>query len=144
MLYIKAYLNTITESIDVNKNDSVDFTNIPIEANLSENPNICKNIPQNFAYFGDCKNTVDVDHMWNATEMSGVLLQSDILFPTEEVINRISNGDRKIPRKLIYWIDKHKEQFNDLSKIVCGINHYQRIGFIYITEFDTHFFFDVF
>ena len=109
--------------------------------------NNAKHVMPNFKqlkYFGDCKNTVDIDKMWDATQMAGVLNQSSIIKMSDLIQAKIifENGDRKIPQKLKNWFKLNDNKLNDENQIVCGINERQKIFFIYITDLDTHFFFD--
>ena len=92
-------------------------------------------------YFGDCRNTVDVDRMWDATQMSGVLRES-VVVPFWDVEDKIQDGDRKIPGKLKKWLTRNQGWEDDQMELVCGLNERQRILFIYINELDIHFFFD--
>ena len=73
--------------------------------------------------------------------MAGVLLQSNVV-PFKDAEGKLMGGDRKLPAKLTRWIEKNPEKLDDESEIVCGYNERQRIFFIYITDFDVHFFFD--
>lgn len=114
---------------------------IPQEANLSSDAKMLSYVPSSFQYFGNCINTVDTDKMWDATEMSGVLLQSDLL-PTRQMVKKIRSGDRSLPSRLTRWIKKNQDKLDDMHEIVCGLNEYQKIAFIYITDQDMHYFFD--
>ena len=118
------------------------MNNIPPEANISSNASMSSYIPDKLYYFGNCKDTVDVDEMWDANEMNQVLMDSDLL-PTLSIIDNIQNGDRNIPSDLKSWINKNQDKLDDTLEIVCGINTYQHIAFIYVSKLDTHFFFDV-
>ena len=53
-------------------------------------------------------------------------------------------GDRVFPKKAQKIIDKLTKQnkLEDTSEIVCALDDYQKIMFIYLSEIDTHFFFD--
>ena len=62
------------------------------------------------------------------------------LYDTNLVLNNLQDGDRKIPASLKKHLNS--ENINDLGKIVCAIDNYQRIMFIYVTDLDKHFFFD--
>lgn len=116
---------------------------IPPEANVDPNAAWHEGFsPRAWNYFGDCKNTVDVDEMWDATQMSNFLYQCD-LFDVCKAIPCLYNGTRQMPKKLTNWLAKSKDKLNDLSEVVCGVSVYQRIGFIYISDFDTHYFFDL-
>lgn len=97
-----------------------------------------------YEYFGDCKNTVDKDHIWDANQMSDWIYNKCSVLDINYVIYRITNGERRIPIKLLECIDKlmKRNLLDDVSKIVCGIDDYQKIMFIYVTETDTHYFFD--
>lgn len=96
-----------------------------------------------FKYFGNCINTVDIDHMWDATEMHN-FIQSCKIVETKNIINNLVNGDRKIPKQFINAIKKLQlnNDIDDQSEIVSAINEYQKILVIYITSLDIHFFFD--
>jgi hypothetical protein len=97
-----------------------------------------------YKYFGDCKNTVDVDGMWNATEMSHWIYNKCEVVNPLLIIDKIEDGDRKIPKNALKLIEKLRknEQLEDTSEIVCAMDDYQKIMFIYLSEFDTHYFFD--
>lgn len=92
-------------------------------------------------YFGNCKNTVDIDKMWDATQMAGVILES-VVVPFRDVEDKISDGDRKVPVMLRKWLARNQGLKDDQWELVCGLNEYQKILFIYITDLDIHFFFD--
>lgn len=93
-------------------------------------------------YFGDCKNTVDIDKMWDATEMSD-FIRGCKLYVNNNVPHFL-DGDREIPESLKSILEgiSNLSQI-DLSQIVFGIDEYQKIGFIYVTSEDTHYFFDI-
>lgn len=93
-----------------------------------------------YNYFGNCINTVDVDMMWNATEMSNVIYESKLL-KDNKILDKINGGDRKIPMKLIKLLKRFR--IEDYEHFVCGVNEYQRIMFIYSVDDDIHYFFDV-
>ena len=100
-----------------------------------------------YEYFGDCINTVDVDEMWNATQMAQVIRESEVLDDITWVLPKLINGDRKIPGKLkqkLYDLQRFKNlnQIHDMEEIVAAINEEQKILVIYVSDFDTHFFFD--
>lgn len=99
---------------------------------------------RNYEYFGDCINTVDVDHMWDATQMLHFLKTCKIIDNIDYVLDKLHDGDRHIRKNFIKAIDKLKKsnKIHDLSEIVAAINFYQRILVIYITSLDTHFFFE--
>lgn len=116
---------------------------IPPEANVDPEAVWHKGFdPRVWAYFGDCKNTVDVDEMWDATEMASFLYQCD-LFDVKKAIPCLQTGNRELPKKLMNWLKKSKDKLDDLGEVVCGMSEYHRIGFIYISDFDTHYFFDL-
>lgn len=122
-----------------------DFNNIPIESML-ENPEIYNGVPvySRYRYFGDCRNTVYVDHMWDATEMSNWISTKCKIIDPELVLDKITDGDRKIPKKALKIIDKlsRENKLENLSDIVCALDDYQKIMFIYLPETDIHYFFD--
>ncbi len=83
--------------------------------------------------------------MWEQcnTQM-GNLVASCGLIPGIDILDRISDGDRKIAVKFKKTIEKLKKdnKLDDLSEIVCGRESYQKIMFIYLSETDTNYFFD--
>lgn len=87
-----------------------------------------------FLYFGDCRNTVDKDNLWDATQMAGVIRDSSF-YDLKNVVNKIHNGQRKIPKILLSRLSR--------GDVVCGINVRQRILWIYDSQTDIHYFFDV-
>ena len=100
-----------------------------------------------YEYFGDCINTVDVDEMWNATQMAQVIRESEVIDDITWILPKLINGDRKIPGKLkqkLYDLQRFKNlnQIHDMDEIVAAINEEQKILVIYVSDFDTHFFFD--
>lgn len=111
-----------------------------------ESPEEYEGIPsyKEYKYFGDCRNTVDKDHMWDATQMSNWINNNCKVTSIENVLDKIKDGDRKIPKTLLNEIDKLKSnnKLNDLSEIVCALDDYQKIMFIYLTKTDIHYFFD--
>ena len=113
----------------------------PVDSGIKENAERKSYNFTSLEYFGDCKNTVDVDRMWDATQMAGVVYKS-VVVPFKCAENKMEGGDRSIPRKLLRWIAKNPDKLDDESEIVCGNNEEQRIFFIYVSDFDTHFFFD--
>lgn len=54
-----------------------------------------------YGYFGNCRTTVP--SVWNATQMSGFIRTCKII-PVSKVCNKIYDGDRKLPKKLIKGI----------------------------------------
>jgi hypothetical protein len=113
----------------------------PVDSGLARNAQRKSYDFTSLRYFGDCRNTVDIDHMWDATQMSGVLLESKIV-DFKDVESLLEDGDRKVPSKLKRWLLKNPDKVNDESELVCGFNEYQGIFFIYVSELDIHFFFD--
>lgn len=138
MKTLTAYIN---ESTNVDFNEyfkDKDLSVIPVDASMDEQPKIYSGKPfKKFPYFGDCKNTVP--RIWDATQMSQ-FCQTCKLVDINYVINNLTSGDRKIPQKFLKELKS--VDINDLSEVVCAIDSYQRIMFIYITNLDTHFFFD--
>lgn len=119
--------------------ENLDLDLIPEEAMIDE-PTEYEGEPEytRYLYFGDCINTVDVDEMWDATQMQHWLNDCEIV-NINYVVDKLKDGDRKIPKKLLNSIKKHKD---DLSEICCGIDDSQEMMFIYVSEYDTHYFFD--
>ena len=97
-----------------------------------------------YKYFGDCKNTVDKDHIWNATEMADWIYNECKVVSPLLILDKIQDGDRKIPKKALKIIDKlkQKDKLEDTSEITCALDDHQKIMFIYLSETDTHYFFD--
>ena len=97
-----------------------------------------------YSYFGDCKNTVDKDHMWDASQMSLWIYNNCKVADINMVLDKIQDGDRHIPAIFNKTIQKlnRENKINNLKEIVCAMDDYQKIMFIYITSLDTHYFFD--
>lgn len=115
--------------------------NIPEEANVDEDAEWYEgDPPRKWFYLGNCIDTVDEDEMWDANEMSNFLYQCD-LFDIRKALPCLSTG--RLPKELTNWLNKSKDKLDDLSEIVCGINASQFMGFIYISDFDTHYFFEL-
>lgn len=125
--------------------EKLNLKDIPTDSAL-EKPEMYDGEPpyKNYRYFGDCKNTVDKDHMWDATEMANWINNNCKVTEVTNVLDKIQDGDRKIPKKVLNIIDKLKTEnkLNDTSEIVCALDDHQRIMFIYLTVTDTHYFFD--
>lgn len=111
---------------------------IPDDAGIDK-PEAYEGTPRysKYLYFGNCVNTVNSDHMWDATQMSNWLNTCKML-DIDLVIDKIANGDRPIPQELT----KNLKDKDDLSKVCCGIDDHQKIMFIYVTKTDKHYFFD--
>ena len=143
MKSIKSYiLESNTISVDISKwniNDIPEDSSIDIE-NVKGYSGINFSL---YKYFGDCKNTVDKDKMWDATQMSNWIKKCGLI-SVENVLGKLNNGDRKIPAKFNKIVNtlKANNKLNDLSEICCGMDNYQKMMFIYLTETDTHYFFD--
>lgn len=127
-----------------------DFNQIPEDVGYIE-----ENIPEGYAgippytryeYFGDCRNTVDVDHIWTASQMSYWICNDTHPVNIEYVLDKLYGGDRKIPKTLLNNINKLKlkNKINDLGEIVCALDDHQKIMFIYLSKTDIHYFFDCF
>lgn len=130
-----------------NLKESLDIESIPEESALNiDDVKQYDGVPPYsvYKYFGDCKNTVDVDRMWNATEMSQWIYNKCEVVNPLLLIDKIEDGDRKIPKNALKLIEnlKENEQLEDTSEIVCAMDDYQKIMFIYLSEFDMHYFFD--
>ena len=129
----------------LNKND--DLSLIPIDACM-EDCELHKGFPSysEYRYFGDCVNTVDEDHMWDATQMYYFINGCKIIDPkyTKDIFAKLTDGDRELISSgfgVIYDIEE-ENKIEDLSEIVCAIDDYQKILVIYITRKDKHYFFD--
>lgn len=130
-----------------NLKESLDLDSIPEDSSLDiDDIRQYDGVPPYsvYEYFGDCKNTVDVDGMWDATEMSQWIYNYCKVVNPLLIIDKIEDGDRKIPKKALKLIEKLRknEQLEDTSEIVCAMDDKQKIMFIYLSEFDTHYFFD--
>ena len=138
----KAIMESISNKIQSIIDDSINLNLIPRDAGFSSDAQIVhpsKNYK--YEYFGNCINTVP--NIWDATQLAQFLQTCDII-PVKDVYNKIYSGDKLLPKKLqnaIIKLEKYGE-LNDLSKICAGINEYQSIMCIYISEFDIHYFFD--
>ena len=138
---MKHLSDVLFESLLIEK---LNLEDVPEESAI-QNPKEYEGEPiyKQYKYFGDCKNTVDKDHMWDATQMSNWINTCGIVEPSI-VLDKITNGDRIFPKKAQKIIDKLTKQnkLEDTSEIVCALDDYQKIMFIYLSEIDTHFFFD--
>lgn len=128
-------------------NISLNINDIPESSALDiDNIQLYKGVPpySYYSYFGDCKNTVDKDKMWDASQMGQWIYNYCKVIDINMVLDKIQDGDRHIPISLKKSIQKlnTKNQLNDLNEIVCALDDYQKIMFIYVLSLDTHFFFD--
>lgn len=130
LIYEALDLNSIPEDTSLNLEDIQEYAGIPKYSS--------------YRYFGDCKNTINIDHMWDTTQMSNWIHSSCKVISPIEVLDKISDGDRKIPKKALRIIDKLKKdnELENTAKIVCALDDHQKIMFIYLSETDTHYFFD--
>ena len=122
--------------------ESNELSNIPVDCGLENPMYYDKDIKYSkFLYFGDCTNTAKI---WDATQMAGFVNSCNVINNQSSILDMINDGDKKIPKKFIKVIDKLKSEnkIDDLSEIVIGLNDYQRILFIYLSDLDIHFFFD--
>lgn len=138
---MKHLSDVLFESLLIEK---LNLEDVPEESAI-QNPKEYDGEPpyRRYEYFGDCKNTVDKDHMWDAIQMTNWINKCGIVEPSI-VLDKITNGDRVFPKKAQKIIDKLSKQnkLEDTSEIVCALDDYQKIMFIYLSEIDTHFFFD--
>ena len=138
---MKHLSDVLFESLLIEK---LNLEDVPEESAI-QNPKEYEGKPvyRRYEYFGDCKNTVDKDHMWDATQMANWINTCGIVEPSI-VLDKITNGDRVFPKKAQKIIDKLTKQnkLEDTSEIICALDDYQKIMFIYLSEIDTHFFFD--
>lgn len=101
----------------------------------TENAKPCENTYNMFEYIGDCINTVDEDDRWDATEMSSMLYDSDIL-EREQMVGKLCGGDRDLPEDMVERFENGEGEF------YCGICEYAGIAWIYDAENDIHHFFE--
>ena len=139
---MKSLQEIIFESVLLEK---LNLKNVPVDSSL-EKPEMYDGTPiyNKYKYFGDCKNTVDKDHMWDATQMANWINDYCKVIEPQVILNKIEDGDRKFPKKAQKIIDKLRQENNleDTNKIVCALDDHQKIMFIYLSETDTHYFFD--
>ena len=130
LIYEALDLNSIPEDSSLNLEDIQEYDGIPKYSS--------------YRYFGDCKNTINIDHMWDTTQMSNWIHSSCKVISPIEVLDKISDGDRKIPKKALRIIDKLKKnnELENTTEIVCALDDHQKIMFIYLSETDIHYFFD--
>lgn len=130
LIYEALDLNSIPEDTSLNLEDTKEYDGIPKYSS--------------YRYFGDCRNTINVDHMWDTTQMSNWIHDSCKVISPILVIDKIQDGDRKIPKKALKIIDKLKKdnELENTAKIVCALDDHQKIMFIYLLETDIHYFFD--
>ena len=103
--------------------EKLNLKNIPTDSSL-EHPKEYEGEPKfnKYKYFGDCKNTVDKDHMWDATQMSNWINDKCKVTSPLYVLNKLQDGDRKFPKnaqKIIAKLQK-ENKLEDTSKIVCA------------------------
>lgn len=106
-----------------------------------------KPIPySSFKYFGKCNDSNVVNNIFgDATSMWNFICSCEIADMDEIACNvNITDGDKKLVKSFISNYNRIKEygDLYDYNQIVCGINDYQKIAFIYIAETDIHYFFD--
>lgn len=94
-----------------------------------------------YRYFGNCVNTLNV--FGDATTMCNFINNCTII-NTKDIIYKIKDGDRRLPKELINGINNllENENINNQSLIVSGVDTYQKILFVYLTKTDKHYFFD--
>lgn len=94
-----------------------------------------------YRYFGNCVNTLNI--FGDATTMSNFINNCTII-NTKDIIYKIKDGDRRLPKELINEINNllENEYINNQSLIVSGVDTYQKILFVYLTKTDKHYFFD--
>lgn len=93
-----------------------------------------------FEYMGDCRSTVDVEEIWNATQMAQVIEDEEEVFPfdvsfllSEDCIRGIMTDDGKVLKDEVLKMGK--------KRFSCEIHVYQRIAWIYDEQEDIHYFF---
>ena len=93
---MKHLSNILFESLLIEK---LNLSNIPTDSAI-ENPKEYDGEPiyKQYKYFGDCKNTVDKDRMWDATQMANWINTCRIINPSI-VLDKIIDGQRKFPKK---------------------------------------------
>jgi len=102
--------------------------NIPFDSGMNtSNLKTCSNKYSSWYYFGNCIDTVDIDNLWDATEMSHVIFDSCLYLDEKNLYS----GDRKIPRQVFE------------KNVITAVNEHQKIGIIYNIDNDIHYFFDV-
>lgn len=112
-----------------------------IDSGLPETAEIINYQPTKLLYFGNCINSVQ-SVFGDATTMAYFISCCKVI-PTNNILPIIHDGEKPLPKKLMNWIKTHQDKLEDDSEIVCGIDLHQKIAFIYITDLDIHYFFDV-
>ena len=101
---------------------------------------------QTWRYFGKCNDIYVVDEVFgDATTMQNFVDSCSIINGHIAIRNiYIKNGDRRLPKSFerLYGNIVITDEADDFSRIVFGINEYQRIAFVYLVEQDIHYFFD--
>jgi len=124
---IKRYYATgRLEESNINK----DFLkmSIPVDSGMNiDNLEVCSKKYSSWYYFGNCINTVDTDNLWDATDMSQVIFDSCLYLDEKNLYS----GDRKLPKQALE------------KEVITAVNEKQKIGIIYNTNNDIHYFFDV-
>lgn len=126
----------ISNMLDIPEDSGLNVDNIQQYAGVPQYNSYC--------YFGDCKNTVVKDHMWDASQMGQWIYNNCKVVDINMVLDKLQDGDRPIPTIFNNTIQKLKKEnrLNNLKDIICAMDDYQKIMFIYITSLDTHYFFD--
>lgn len=138
----------ISETVDTYKMfENVQHSEIPLDSGVDENT-VERYTGKDLIkaeYFGDCRNTVDIDKMWDANQMASFISTCE-LYPVEKFLDIAADGDRRIPKPFTRNIErlKRENKLNDVSEVICAVdNKEQYIGFIYLTDTDIHYFFDI-
>lgn len=81
--------------------------------------------------------------MCGATQMANWINTCGIIEPFI-VLDKITNGERNFQKKAQKIIDilSKENKLEDTREIVCALDDYQKIMFIYLSETNTHYFFD--
>ena len=129
-------------------NVTFNIENIPDGSGLNQdNILFYEGVPpyRRYEYFGDCKNTVDKDNIWDASQMAQFIETCQIV-DINMVIDKLYRGDRNMPVKFQKQIQRLQQinKLNDLGEVVCALDDHQKIMFIYLNKYDPHYFFDCF
>lgn len=116
-------------------------TDIPIDCGSFTEFSQSNPVYSSYSYFGNCVNSWKV--FGDATTMAQFINGCTII-KSEYVIGKLKDGDRRIPSEFTNNVRKILEngQIDNHELIVTGIDTYQKILFVYLTNTDKHYFFD--
>lgn len=129
------------------ENDSL-LDEIPVDCGTFSK--YMKKLPKllTWRYFGKCNDRNVVNSVFGDATTMGNFVDSCSIINGHDAIRTIDvkDGEHRLPKtfKKLYEVIAIADEADDFSRIVFGINEYQRIAFVYMVEQDIHYFFDCF